>query len=44
MLENIFQQDEDAANGLDNILFLLIRYPKLREMNLPAQFKGKRYE
>ncbi|KAI1103866.1 hypothetical protein F4804DRAFT_352610 [Jackrogersella minutella] len=31
LLEDAFQQDEDAANGLHNILFLLVRYQSLQE-------------
>ncbi|KAF4963464.1 hypothetical protein FSARC_8513 [Fusarium sarcochroum] len=42
ILENAFQQDKDAANGLNNILFLLIRYQRLQDEDVPAQFKCKR--
>ncbi|RSL99859.1 hypothetical protein CEP52_009488 [Fusarium oligoseptatum] len=39
MLENLFQQDEDAANGLTNILFLLIRYQGIQESILATEFE-----
>ncbi|RSL56966.1 hypothetical protein CEP54_008539 [Fusarium duplospermum] len=39
MLENLFQQDEDAANGLTNILFLLIRYQGIQESILAIEFE-----
>lgn len=42
MLENLFQQDEDAANGLTNILFLLIRYQGIQESILGAEFEDAR--
>ncbi|RSL40369.1 hypothetical protein CEP53_013401, partial [Fusarium sp. AF-6] len=38
MLENLFQQDEDAANGLTKILFLLIRYQGIQESILATEF------
>ncbi|KAL2675685.1 hypothetical protein Neosp_011875 [[Neocosmospora] mangrovei] len=39
MLENLFQQDEDAANGLTNILFLLIRYQGIQDSILATEFE-----
>ncbi|RSM18669.1 hypothetical protein CDV31_002389 [Fusarium ambrosium] len=39
MLENLFQQEEDAANGLTNILFLLIRYQGIQESILATEFE-----
>lgn len=42
MLENLFQQDEDAANGLTNILFLLIRYQGIQESILSIEFEDAR--
>lgn len=40
MLENLFQQDEDAANGLNNTLFVLLRYQELQETVLSNEFEG----
>ncbi|KAK3994352.1 hypothetical protein QBC44DRAFT_43713 [Cladorrhinum sp. PSN332] len=34
MLENIFQQDEDAASGLQKIVFLLVRYRQMQDQIL----------
>lgn len=42
MLENLFQQDEDAANGLTNILFLLVRYQGIQNSILDAEFEDAR--
>ncbi|KAJ4039148.1 hypothetical protein NW756_009737 [Fusarium oxysporum] len=38
ILENVFQQDEDAANGLINIIFLMIRYQQLYEPGFASEF------
>ncbi|KAK7735396.1 hypothetical protein SLS63_003866 [Diaporthe eres] len=40
MLENLFQQDEHAANGLNNILFILVRYQQLQETVLSNEFEA----
>ncbi|KAF5598231.1 WD domain-containing protein [Fusarium pseudocircinatum] len=37
MLENIFQQDEDAATGLTNIIFLMARYQRFHEPDFASQ-------
>lgn len=39
MLETAFQQDEDAANGLNSIVFLLVQYQDIQETSLVAEFK-----
>ncbi|KAG6364032.1 hypothetical protein INS49_009135 [Diaporthe citri] len=39
MLENLYQQDEHAANGLNNILFILVRYQQLQETVLSDEFE-----
>ncbi|KAI1407508.1 WD40-repeat-containing domain protein [Hypoxylon sp. FL1857] len=40
LLENAYQQDEDAANGLNEILFLLIRYQEMQEGFLSLELQG----
>lgn len=42
MLENLYQQDEHAANGLNNILFILVRYGQLQETVLSNEFEAPR--
>lgn len=42
MLENLFQQDEDAATGINNILFILVRYQELQETVLSNELEGSR--
>jgi hypothetical protein len=42
LLENVFQQDEDAANGMKNIVFLLVRYRELQDEVLVPEFKDTR--
>ncbi|CZR48987.1 uncharacterized protein FPRO_12426 [Fusarium proliferatum ET1] len=37
MLENIFQQDEDAATGLTNIIFLMARYQGFHERDFASR-------
>ncbi|CVL06807.1 uncharacterized protein FMAN_11903 [Fusarium mangiferae] len=37
ILENVFQQDEDAATGLTNIIFLLARYQGFYERDFTSQ-------
>ncbi|KAM5341480.1 hypothetical protein ACJ41O_014511 [Fusarium nematophilum] len=39
ILENSYQQDEDAANGLGDILFLLVRYQEVQNTVLSAEFQ-----
>ena len=36
ILENAFQQDEDAADGLSSIMFLLIRYQSVQDSILSS--------
>jgi hypothetical protein len=43
MLENAFQQDEDAANGLNSIVFLLVQYQSIQETSLLAESEDSRY-
>ncbi|KAF5680166.1 WD40 repeat protein [Fusarium circinatum] len=37
ILENVFQQDEDAATGLTNIIFLMARYQGFHEADFTSQ-------
>ncbi|KAK4163949.1 hypothetical protein QBC43DRAFT_354088 [Cladorrhinum sp. PSN259] len=39
-LENVFEQDEDAANGLTNLVFLLLRYRVIQKETLPKAFQS----
>ncbi|KAF4987650.1 hypothetical protein FDECE_15346, partial [Fusarium decemcellulare] len=39
ILENIFQQDQDAADGLNNIVFLMARYQQLQEASFASEFQ-----
>lgn len=43
VLENIFQQDEDAADGFERISFLLIEYRLLEDLYLSSKSRGSRY-
>ncbi|KAJ4245749.1 hypothetical protein NW762_013873 [Fusarium torreyae] len=38
VLENVFQKDEDAADGLSKILFMLVRYQHLQESVLSCDY------
>ncbi|PNP85437.1 hypothetical protein FNYG_01266 [Fusarium nygamai] len=40
ILENIFQQDEDAATGLTNIFFLMVRYQGFHERDFASQLQS----
>ncbi|KAI1457972.1 hypothetical protein F4805DRAFT_152247 [Annulohypoxylon moriforme] len=42
LVENAYQQDEDAVNGLNEILFLLIRYQEMQEGFLSFEFQSSR--
>ncbi|KAK7750314.1 hypothetical protein SLS62_007721 [Diatrype stigma] len=44
ILENFFQQDEDAIEGLGNIMFLLIRYQSMQESTLSSDVEDPRFE
>lgn len=39
-LENVFQQDADAADGLTNLVFLLLRYQVVQKETLPLAFRS----
>ncbi|KAL2170702.1 hypothetical protein VTG60DRAFT_4544 [Thermothelomyces hinnuleus] len=41
LLENSLQQDEHAADGLDKIVFLLVRYRHIQENFLSPEFREK---
>lgn len=43
MLENLFQQDEDAIEGLSSMMFLLIRYQSMQESTLSTEVEDSRY-
>ncbi|KAF4448098.1 WD domain-containing [Fusarium albosuccineum] len=38
ILENVFQQDQDAADGLNNIVFVMARYQQLQEASFASEF------
>ncbi|KAG5808847.1 hypothetical protein H9Q74_003885 [Fusarium xylarioides] len=40
ILENIFQQDEDAATGLTNIIFLMARYQSFYEQDFVSHLQS----